>query len=98
MFTVSDARSQRALQLKTMLKVNTITSIFSIGLFNGAPRLHLVSAQVTGTPLMPQTGSDPTARVSQPVEMDQWIWLLGTGIIMLIGLYIVSRGAGERKR
>ena len=48
------------------LKQGTVTSVFAVGLLNGSPPLQFVTAQVTGVPGMPGTGSDPYA--PQPTE------------------------------
>lgn len=69
-FKFSPSQSTLALPLTTTLKANTVTSVFSVGLFAGDPKVQLVVAQVPGIPGMPGTGSKPTIAdkvIEQPV-------------------------------
>jgi len=85
MFHVASPQQNTTLPLSMMLDANTVTSIFTVGLFSGSPKVQLVSAQVDGIPALPGTGSDPNA---QP-ENGQYFWLFG--VVALFCLSIVSR-------
>lgn len=83
-FSASGSQSQETKQLTATLKENTITSVFSIGLFKGTPDLQLVYAQTPGSPLMPNTGSDPTPRPFGLASTAPLAGLLtGAGIVLL---------------
>ena len=60
-YTFNVAVSQPATQLSvtSTMKADMVTSEFVVGVFNGTPRIEIVSAQVSGIPGMPGTGSDP---------------------------------------
>lgn len=62
LFQVVSSKSNKTLPLSTTLAANTVTSIFTVGLFTGTPKVQLVSAETNGIPAMPGTGSDPTAQ------------------------------------
>lgn len=77
------------------LKANTVTSVFAVGVFNSTPKLQFVSAQVTGLPGMPPTGSDPnTVIVEHTLPSQHFPWLtallvcvLGFGASGLLALF-----------
>ena len=46
----------------------SVSSVFVIGLLNGKPGLQYVTAQVKGTPGLPNTGSDPNPQASAIVH------------------------------
>ena len=89
-FDVTSTQPSATLPLSQMLPVNTVTSIFAVGMYNGFPKLELVSAQVNGTPGLPQTGSNPNAvpTHSQPLSL----WLLGVLALVVLGAGVTSVG------
>lgn len=74
------------------LKANTVTSIFAIGVINGTPQIEFVSAQVTGLPGVPPTGSDPNpdALPRDSQSSPQWIWMVGILTLLTISGAIVA--------
>ncbi len=86
-FNLTGAVQYAPSSLSTALKPWTVTSIFAIGPAKGNTQIRFVSAQITGMPGMPQTGSDPTPVYSLPS------WLPGTIIgavlmmLCLLGYY-----------
>ncbi len=90
-FQVTAPQMPQSASVSATLKVNTVTSIFSVGLFNGTPQLQLVVAQANGVPGFPKTGSDPNAQ-AQPENSQPLIpWLLGVLVLAAIGTGITSR-------
>jgi hypothetical protein len=71
------------------LKQGTVTSVFAVGLLNGSPPLQFVTAQVTGVPGMPGTGSDPYAQ--PPAGNTQQVPL---GWLALIVAVVAAAGIG----
>jgi hypothetical protein len=89
-FDVTATQPSTTLPLSETLQASTVTSVFAIGLFNGIPKMQLVSAQVNGTPGLPLTGSNPYA---QPTNSRPSIpWPLGVLALMLIGAGVTSIG------
>jgi len=90
-FDVTATQPSTTLPLSETLQANTVTSVFAVGLFNGIPKMQLVSAQVNGTPGLPQTGSNPYAQPtnSQPL----FPWPLSVLALMVIGAGVTSVGA-----
>ena len=86
-FNVTSPTNNATLQLAAKLNANSVTSVFVVGLFNGTPKVHLVSSQVTGLPGVPNTGSDPNAlpQTDHVQPLTPWIWLLLTVSLLLIG-------------
>src|SRR5207248_10629545 len=60
-FAVNATQINTTLPLSTTLNANTVTSIFTVGMFNSTPKLELVPMQVSALPGLPGTGSDPNA-------------------------------------
>lgn len=67
-FDVDLTQKDISQQVTLEVPANQITSIFSIGLPAGLPKLELVTRQVAGTPGLPDTGSDPYASLSNANE------------------------------
>ena len=89
-FDVAPSQVNTTVQMPATLQANSITSIFSVGLFNGAPKFQLVTTQVPGTPNWPGTGSDPNAlpSSSQPLNL----WLLWTLVLAVVGTAGITFG------
>jgi len=84
---VDSPTNNTTLPLSVTLNANTVTSVFAVGLFNGNPKIQLVSAQVQGVPGVPDTGSDPNA-LSQPngvQPLTPWAWPLAGAAFLLLG-------------
>jgi uncharacterized protein DUF4397 len=86
-FDVSSATNNSTLPMDATLKANTVTSVFTVGLYKGNPQIQLISSQVPGLPGLPNTGSDPNPllRPDNVQPSAPWIWLLGGAALLLIG-------------
>lgn len=86
-FDVTSPTNNATLSLSATLSANTVTSIFVVGLFNGSPKVQLVSAQVAGLPGVPNTGSDPNAlpQTEHAQPFTPWPWFLLMASLLLIG-------------
>ncbi len=86
-FNVTSATHNSTLPMDATLKANTVTSVFTVGLYNGNPQIQVIASQVPGLPGVPNTGSDPNPLL-QPDNVQPsapWIWLLGASALLLIG-------------
>ncbi len=86
-FDVTSATHNSTLPMDATLKANTVTSVFTVGLYNGNPQIQVIASQVPGLPGVPNTGSDPNPLL-QPDNVQPsapWIWLLGASALLLIG-------------
>lgn len=80
--------------ISATLKANMVTSIFTVGMYAGNPKLELVSAQVSGLPGVPGTGSDPSVVVAKVLSVAPWLpWLLGA-----MALVIACGGCASARR
>ncbi len=87
---LTDPQFGTTLPLSTTLTSNMVTSVFAVGLFQGNPKVQLVSAQTAGVPGLPGTGSDPNLHTTDGVATDPFIgWFLLAGILALVGLSVV---------
>ncbi|MBX5455837.1 MAG: DUF4397 domain-containing protein [Thermogemmatispora sp.] len=86
-FDVDLAQQHVSQQTTLEVAANQITSIFSIGLPLGTPKLELVARQVAGTPGLPDTGSDPGTSATPPVQagVPLALPLILTLLLLLIG-------------
>jgi len=91
MFDVDATSVNTTLSISATLKANTVTSIFTVGMFNGNPKLVLVSAQVSGLPGLPGTGSDPNAPSPDSPFLSPWFLLLAALEVVLIGTSVITR-------
>lgn len=90
-FTLAASSSGVSLPLAQTLGVNTVTSIFAVGLANGSPKLELVPAQVKGVPGVPPTGSDPRPLPDTIQSQPLVSWLLSIMVAVLFGASIILR-------
>ena len=90
-FDVTATQPGTTLPISETLQANTVTSIFAVGLFNGIPKIQLVSTQVNGTPGLPQTGSNPYAQPANSQSL--FPWPLGVLALIIIGAGAISVGA-----
>ena len=89
-FSLDTAHANQSLSLATNLKANTVTSIFAVGMFSGAPHAELVSTQVAALPGLPQTGSNPFAFVSDGHLSTPWL-LIALALIVVGGTFFTRR-------
>jgi Domain of unknown function (DUF4397) len=90
---VDSPSNNTTLPVSVTLNANTVTSVFAVGLFNGNPKIQLVSSQVQGVPGVPDTGSNPNA-LSQPNDMQPlapWAWPLAGAALLLLGSGVFLR-------
>jgi hypothetical protein len=82
-----DASNNVSLHASAVLKANTVTSVFAVGLVHGTPNIQLVTRQVQGLPGVPNTGSDPNAftQANNVQPKAGWTWLVGCLSLLLIG-------------
>lgn len=98
--TITNPQDQMAKEIGADLKANTVTSIFSVGLFNGDPRIQLIYKETPGTPSMPKTGYDPhpaTSQAEQETSSSYLPWLASLGSMSIVLLSVVAL-AGLRER
>jgi hypothetical protein len=91
-FEVTSPTNNTTLPITTTLNANTVTSVFVVGLYNGTPKVQLVSIQVTGLPGVPNTGSDPNAFAKpdyvQPLAPLTWLLLAVSLLLIGSGFFI----------
>jgi hypothetical protein len=90
-FNVNATQPSATLPLAETLNANTVTSVFAIGVVNGAPQFQLKTAQVAGIPALPRTGSDPNPVPVQGQTQPLTPWLFGTLALIIIGAGVVAR-------
>lgn len=92
-YDVGSATDNITLPVSVTLNANTVTSIFAVGLFNGNPKIQLVSSQVAGLPGVPNTGSNPTAspQAGSLQPFAPWTWPLGGAALLFLGSGIFIR-------
>lgn len=89
-FAVASASMNRSLSLATTLQANVVTSVFSVGEFNGEPKAELVTAQTAALPGLPQTGSDPSPVLSSGGQLSM-PWLLLVFVVVAGGTLFTRR-------
>lgn len=89
-FDLESDQSNKSLSISTNLKVNTVTSIFAVGMFKGTPRAELVSAQVAALPGLPQTGSDPFAFAADGQLSTPWL-LIAIALVVVGSTFFIRR-------
>ena len=91
-FDIRALNTNANLPLSETLKANTVTSIFTVGLYNGNPQIALVPAQVAALPGLPQTGSDPNPVLSSPQSSQPVApWLLGALALVMLSMSVMTR-------
>ena len=89
-FDVTTTQPMTTLPDSATLNEGSLTSVFTVGMLSGNPKIRVVSSKTAIMPGMPQTGSDPYAQTqvqaaplnSQPTL--PLVWLLG--ILALAGI------------
>ena len=90
-FNVSATQDNTTLPVSANLSANTVTSVFAIGLLNGTPKIQFISAQVTGLPNVPSTGTDPTYRAVSDSAQPIIPWLPEIVFVLLVGGFLFYR-------
>ena len=95
-FDVNATQVNATLSVTTSLKANTVTSLFTVGMYNGSPKLALVPMQVNALPGLPGTGSDPNAKSAVSAQpLLPWLpWGVGALMLACIGTVVVTRRRG----
>lgn len=89
-FDVTVSQFNTTLPLQEELKPNTVTSVFTVGLFNGSPKIQLVAAQTAGVPGLPGTGSDPGVHNTTIWQVIP-LWALGITAFVTLVVSVVTR-------
>ncbi|GAC1372731.1 MAG: DUF4397 domain-containing protein [Ktedonobacteraceae bacterium] len=91
-FDVHATNLNTTLPIAATLNANTVTSIFTVGLFNGNPKITLVPAQVSGLPGLPGTGSDPNAQPTLVHSSQPFLpWLFAALAVVFVTTSVVAR-------
>jgi Domain of unknown function (DUF4397) len=90
-FNAHAAQDNTTLSITAALKENMVMSVFTVGMVNGTPKLQLVSAQASGLPGLPGTGSDPNALATNTQSLTPWLVLLGAWVAVMIGMSVLTR-------
>ena len=88
-FTFSSSQSAIDFVDQVTLKINTVTSLFVVGVLHGTPSLQVIYVQVKGLPrLLAATGGDPNAL---PLNASKFAPLipLPLGVLALAGIALV---------
>ncbi len=80
-FALDDPQYNKTISLSTVLNPNTVTSVFAVGLFNGTPSIKLITAETTGIPGLPQTGSDPVSHDPASPASSLWLFLAAAAVM-----------------
>ena len=90
-FNLNDPQYNTNLPTTTTLSLNTVTSVFAVGLFSGNPKIQLVTAETAGVPGLPGTGSNPLFHPIDSVTSQPFLlWLLAAGVCVLLVPRFVS--------
>jgi hypothetical protein len=90
-FNAHAAQDNTTLSITAALKPNMVMSVFTVGMVNGTPKLALVSAQASGLPGLPGTGSDPSASARNTQSLTPLLVLLGAWVSVIIGMSVLTR-------
>jgi len=92
-FNVSSTQSSTTLPVSATLQANMITSVFAVGMANGTPPVQIVTAQTTGLPGSPNTGSDPNPSAAPGSGSSQVpvFWLFGIVALLAFGSGALTR-------
>lgn len=98
-FQVSSPSNNATLSASTTLKANTVSSLFVVGMFNGAPESALVTSQAQGLPGAPNTGSDPNvaAQTNAVLPSSPWTAPLGVASLLLIVCAVFLRRVSVKR-
>ena len=90
-FNVSSTQSSTTLPVSATLQANMITSVFAVGMANGTPPVQIVTAQTTGLPGSPNTGSDPNPSAAPGSSQVPVFWLFGVVALLAFGSGALTR-------
>lgn len=97
-FDVSASQSNVTLPVSTTLQANMITSVFAVGMANGTPPVQIVTAQTTGLPGSPNTGSDPHPSAVPGSPSSPVLWLFGAVALLVFGSGAFTRRLANAHR
>lgn len=93
-FKLDSSHMNSSLSLSTTLQANMVTSIFAVGMFDGAPKVELVTTQAAALPGLPQTGSNPFAIISDGQLSTPWL-LIALALFVVGGTLFTRRLFGS---
>lgn len=92
-FNVNSTQNSTTVPVSATLQANMITSVFAVGMANGTPPIQIVTAQTTGLPGSPNTGSDPNLSAAPGSGSSQMpvFWLFGVAALLAFGSGALTR-------
>lgn len=90
-FDVNSTQSNVTLPVSATLQANMITSVFAVGMANGTPPTQIITAQTTGLPGSPNTGSDPNPAAAPDNTQVPVFWLFGAVALVACGSGVFTR-------
>jgi Domain of unknown function (DUF4397) len=97
-FDVSATQSNVTLPVSATLQANMVTSVFAVGMANGTPPAQIVTAQTTGLPGSPNTGSDPNPSAAPGSSQSPMLWLFGVFALVVFGSGALTRRLANAHR
>jgi len=97
-FNVSGTQANVTVPVSTTLQANMVTSVFAVGMANGTPPLQIVTAQATGLPGSPNTGSDPNPSAAPGSSQAPMLWLFGALALFVCGSGALTRRLASARR
>lgn len=99
-FNVNSTQSSTTVPVSATLQANMITSVFAVGMANGTPPIQIVTAQTTGLPGSPNTGSDPNPSAAPGSGSSQApvFWLFGVVALLAFGSGALARRLTSAQR
>ena len=97
-FNVSGTQANATVPVSTTLQANMVTSVFAVGMANGTPPLQIVTAQATGLPGSPNTGSDPNPSAAPGSSQAPMLWLFGALALFVCGSGALTRRLASARR
>lgn len=99
-FNVNSTQSSTTVPVSATLQANMITSVFAVGMANGTPPIQIVTAQTTGLPGSPNTGSDPNPSAAPGSGSSQVpvFWLFGVVALLAFGSGALARRLTSAQR
>ena len=97
-FDMSATQSNVTLPVSATLQSNMVTSVFAVGMANGTPPAQIVTAQTTGLPGSPNTGSDPNPSAAPGSSQSPMLWLFGVFALVVFGFGALTRRLANAHR
>lgn len=92
-FTITASQPNLSLPVSANLQMNTVTSVFAVGMLNSTPKLRFVTSQVNALPDVPSTGSDPNPQL-QPGNADSSFPSLSPWLLAVVAFVAIASGIG----